>query len=266
MQSKYSFLKIAFALNKNLSQEEELELLKKYQSGDVQAYTKLRVSLRNLMEQAIRNAIPSGSPELAPILRSIAETKLPEILKIYDPNRGVKLNTFILNQLSGHMRNAVAENMSGPYVPRNLHTDLARLKRAERDARMEFGTNPTDDQIRQFYPEDIAKTPYDKIKQHHMNSYLADAKFSNDDDDEALTFKDQFNTGYGIEEDDIFSSMFEEENEQKVSTHFTKDEQKVIDKVMKEGQRFVEVALSLGISTSEVSKIMRRYHSVTQAQ
>jgi DNA-directed RNA polymerase specialized sigma subunit len=56
-----------------------------------------------------------------------------------------------------------------------------------------------------------------------------------------------------------------EEEDQKVNDHFQNPiEQKVIDMVTKEGQPFVQVALSLGISTSEVRKIMRRWHDLTQ--
>ena len=263
MERDFSFLKIAFAAPGQLSQEEELQLLKDYQSGNPQAYKRLRISLRPLVEKAIADAIPSGNSVSASNLRMRADTYLPQILQKYDPSRGIKLNTFITSQLNGKLRNAVRETMSGPYVPRNQHDDLNRYKQSVRDAEMNFGRNPSEAQIRRFYPND-ANTPFDKIKSYHVRSYLGDAVYGDENDEEAMTFKDQFDTGNDISEDDLFAGMMEEENQQLISHSFTPDEQKVIDLVNTEGQPFVQVALSLGISTAEVRKIMRRWHDLKQ--
>lgn len=265
MTSKFDFLKVAFALPGQLTEEEEMDLLKRYQAGDMQAYSKLRLSLRPLVETAIASAMPSGNDVSASNLRMRADIEMPKILQNYDLDRGVKLKTFILSNLKGYLRNAAAENMSGPYVPRNQHTDLNRYRQAVRDAEMEFGRNPSEDQVRQFYPEAEATTNFDKIKQYHVNSYMSDAVFGEDDEGDGVTFKDQFTDGASIGSDDLFDDLFAEEEDEVVNQHFTNPiEQQVVQKVSKEGQPFVQVALSLGISTGEVRKIMRRWHDVTQ--
>lgn len=263
MERDFSFLKIALATYNKLNQDEELELLKKFQAGDPLAYNKLRISLRPLVEKAIADAIPSGNTVSASNLRMRADTVLPQILQTFDVDRGIKLNTYITNQLKGRLRNAVRENMSGPYVPRNQHDDLNTYRQSIRDAEMQFGKNPTESQIRKFYPAD-ANTDFDKIKTYHVQSYLGDAVYGDEDDEEALTFKDQFDNGNNITEDDLYSSMMEEDEQDLIAQTFNDQEQKVIDLVSKQGQPFVQAALSLGISTSEVRKIMRRWHEITK--
>lgn len=265
MLGKFDFLKIALAQPGKLSEDEEMELLRKYQEGDPQAYSKLRLSLRSLVEKAIADSIPGGNEVSASNLRMTADIELPKILQNYDANRDVKLKTFVLGQLKGYLRNAVAENVSGPYVPRNQHPDLNRYKQALREAQMEFGANPSDHQIKQFYPED-AGTPFDKIKAYHVNSYHSDAVFNEGEEGEGLSFKDQFSEGQKIDDDDLFSDMFEDEQNDLVSKHFAPHEQEIINKVTKEGQPFVQVALSHGMSTGDVRKVMRRWHDLTEQQ
>lgn len=266
MEGKFDFLKIALAQHGKLSEDEEMELLKKYQeNGDPKAFGKLRLSLRPLVEKAINDAMPSGNEVSASNLRMKATVELPKIVQNYDTNRGVKLKTFILAQLKGHLQNTAAENVSGPYVPRNQHPDLNRYKQAVREAEMEFGKNPSEEQIRSFYPES-ANTPFEKIKQYHRNSYLSDAVFGNDEEGGGMTFKDQFTDGTKITDDDLFSDLYADEADRLTSEHFSPREQEVINKVTKEGQPFVQVALSHGISTGEVRKIMRRWHDLQGKQ
>lgn len=266
MGGKYAFLKVALAAPGRLTQEEEKDLVKKFQQGDLAAYRRLRISLRPLMEGVIGNALPSNNSISSSNLRFRAENELRDILLKYDPNQNVKLSTYVTGQLRHRLSNATKENVIGPHVPRNQHDDLYRYRQAIRSATMEFGTNPTEDQIKQFYPQD-SRNPFDKIKHYHVRNFLSDAEFGGEDEDDPLTFKDKFTVGQNtITDDDLFASDFEEDHNELVSTHFNNKEQQVIDKVMKEGQRIVQVALSLGMDTSEVSKIMRRYHSVTQAQ
>ena len=263
MSAEYTFQKVALLSSNRLSQDEEKELLKKFQAGDQLAFEKLRISLRSLVEKAITDVMPSGNSVSASNLRLRADTYLPKILQSYDLNRGIKLNTYVINQLHGYLRNAVRENMTGPYVPRNQHDDLNRYRQAIRDAEMQYGSRPTEDQIRQFYPSGAAND-FDKIKTYHVNSYLGDAVYGNEEDDEALTFKEQFDTDNVITDDDLFAEMLEEENQQFLEEKFTPEEKKIIDMVTKQGQSFVQVSLSLGISTAEVRKVIRRWHSESQ--
>lgn len=265
MLDKFDFLKIALAQPGKLTEDEEMDLLRQYREGNPQAYSKLRLSLRPLIEKAIADAIPSGNEVSASNLRMKADIEIPKILQNYDANRDVKLKTFILGQLKGYLRNSAAENVSGPYVPRNQHPDLFRYKQAIREAEMEHGKNPTETQIRSFYPKD-ATTPFDKIKHYHVNSYLSDAVFNEGEEGEGMTFKDQFTDGHKVEDDDLFSDLYDDEEHDLVSNHFAPHEQAVINKVTKEGQPFVQVALSHGISTGDVRKIMRRWHDLTEKQ
>lgn len=265
MIGKFDFLKIALTQPGKLTEDEEMDLLHKYHNGDTQAYSKLRLSIRPLVEKAINDAIPSGNEVSASNLRMRADIEIPKILQNYDSNRDVKLKTFILGQLKGYLRNTAAENVSGPYVPRNQHPDLHRYKTAIREAEMEHGRNPSEEQIRSFYPKD-ATTPFDKIKHYHVNSYLSDAVFNDGEDGEGMTFKDQFTDGTKVDDNDLFSDLYEDEENDLVSNHFTPDEQTVIQKVTKEGQPFVQVALSHGMSTGDVRKVMRRWHDLTEQQ
>lgn len=267
VMERFAFLKEAFAQQNNgrLSEEDELTLLKQYQAGDTKAFKKLKLSLRPLVEKTIIDVSPSGHDVSSSNLRMRAHTELPKILQNYDQNRDIKLKTYVTNMLKGYLRNTVAENVSGPYVPRNQHTDLERYRQAVRDAQMEFGHNPTDEQIRSHYPENEANTDFDKIKQYHLNSYLGDATFGNDEESEGVTFKDQFTADDDkIDHDDLFSSLYDEQENDIISKKFTPHEKQVIERVTKEGQSFVSTALSLGISTAEVRKVMRRWHEVTQ--
>ena len=84
MKRDFSFLKIAFSSPGRLTGDEEVELVKAYQAGDPQAYAKLRISLRDLIEQVIFTAIPSGNSVSASNLRMKADTYLPQILMKYD--------------------------------------------------------------------------------------------------------------------------------------------------------------------------------------
>lgn len=263
---KFEFLKVALALPGQLTEEEEMDLLDKFQKGDTQAYKKLRISLRPLVEKAISDATPSGNEVSTSNLRYKADTEMMKILQNFDIHRGIKLKTYITSQLKGYLRNTAAENMSGPYVPRNQHTDLNRYKQAIRDAQMEHGRNATEDQIRQFYPHEEATTEFDKIKHYHVNSYMSDAVFGEDSEGDGVTFKDQFTDGMAITNDDLFDDIFAEESEQKVSQQFTETERQVIDRITKDGQPFVQVALSLGLSTSEIRKIMRRWHDLNNSE
>lgn len=265
MLGKFDFLKIALAQPGKLTEDEEMDLLHQYHTGDTKAYGKLRLSLRPLVEKAIADSIPGGNEVSASNLRMEAEIKLPKILKDYDANQNVKLKTFIIGQLKGYLRNKAAENVSGPYVPRNQHPDLNRYKQAIREAQMEHGKNPTEEQIKQFYPAEAA-TPFDKIKHYHVNSYMSDAVFNEGEDGEGMTFKDQFTDGHKVEDDDLFSDLYDEEEQDMVGQHFTPHEQEIINKVTKEGQPFVQVALSNGMSTGDVRKIMKRWHDLTENQ
>lgn len=266
IMEQFYFLKEAFAQQSGrLSEQEELTLLKQYQAGDTQAGNKLTLSLRPLIEKTIVDVSPAGNDVSSSNLRMRAHVELPKILQNYDQNRDIKLKTYVTTQLKGYLRNAVAENVGGAYVPRNQHTDLERYRQAVRDAQMEFGHNPTEEQIRSFYPENEVSTGFDKIKQYHLNNFLGDATFGQDDESEGLTFKDQFTAdAETIDNDDLFSSLYDDEENDIIAKNFTPQEQQVIDKVTKEGQSFVSTALSLGLSTAEVRKTMRRWHEVTQ--
>lgn len=258
----FSFLKIAFATPGQLSEEQELELLKKWQTtGDKTTYNQLMLSLRPLVEKMIVDAMPSGKDVSSSILRMKVHAKMPQILTEFEADRGNKLKTFIISKLKGELRNTVSENVGGAYVPRNQHSDLQKFEQAIRSAEMEFGNRYTEDQVRGFYPQVGVANDFDRIKQYYKKNYNADAVFGGD---ENVTFKDQFTSGNSISKDDIYNDIFEEEMEEQVKDRFSPQEKLIIDRLTKNGESLTQVALSVGVSTGEVRKIIRRWYELQQ--
>lgn len=264
MSSPLEFLKLAFANNSKIDPQKELELVEKYKAGDQLAFRQLQVSLRPLIDKLISEAMPNSNALDASTLRLTVTAKLPDILKKYDANKNTRLSTFVYSQLRGHLGNTVKENVSGPHVPRNQATDLYRYDQAVREAHMEFGKNPPEETIKQFYMQNGGLTPYDSIKQYKVKSFQSDAVFSGGDTEgELLTFQDKFSPGLTIQNDEHIQSMRDDENQQILMRDFDWTEQQVINKVEKEGQTFAQVALSHGLTTAQVKKIMRRWLKVT---
>lgn len=266
MSTMFDFVKIAFSPSPGrLTEEEELQLVKEFQkTGDPAVYAKLQLSLRNLVEKVISDALPGGNQMPASILRMKAEMELPKILQIYDPNQGTKLNTHIIGRLSKYLGNIVKDNLTGPYVPRNRQPDLNRYKQAIREAKMEFGKNPSEDQIRQFYPTDSHIKPFDQIKTYHKKSLMSDAVFKKDSDGDGVTFNDQFTTGVGITSNDLMDDIKKDEDDVFLKKHFNDLERKIIDSVVNDGKSFVQTSLPLGVPTSEVRRVIRRWYELTQ--
>ena len=261
---RFGFLKEAFA-SYNLTRDEELELVKQYQNGDQVAYRKLRKSLRPLVEDAINDVMPNrdGSVSVSN-LRLRADAAIPGALQKFDTSRDIKLNTYLKSIIKGHLRNAKKENTPGPYVPRNQHYDLERFRQAYRDAEMEYGKNPTEEQTREFFPHDEATKTFDEIKPYHVVSLYGDAVYGDDDDNTGVLFKDQFTDFEENTEDDLYASLYDDEEDQLIKKNFDLSEQEIIKRVNKDGQTFVQVALGLGVSTADVRKTLRKWHSLTQ--
>lgn len=258
MEEEFDFLKIAFMSHKRLSEEEELDLVRKYQdNGDLRAYKKLQASLRPLIEKTISDATPSSGGVSSSVLHMRANAQLKSIINSYDPNQNTKLSTYVVSQLKGHMRNAVAETKSGPYVPRNQAPDLEKYRQARREAAMEFGSNPTDDQVKRFY---TGNKDYDSIKDYHMQSFSSNAVFGAGEESDGVEFKDMLTNDYGFSSDDLLRFDTDDKKKEILNAHFNEREQQIIRDVIDDGKAFIKISLDRGVETSEIRKIMRKWN------
>ena len=265
MPSPYGFLKEAFSVNQ-ADPNQELEWVKQYQqTGDTQAFLQLKKSLRPIIERVINDTKPSGNAMDVSILRMTATAKLPDILTNFDVNQNTKLSTYVFNSLKGNLGNTVKDNISGPKVPRNQQPDLHRYRQAQREAHMEAGKYAPDDLVAKFYSQNGGVTPFENIKQYNVRSLQSDAVFSGGDDEgELMTFQDQFTPK--MDDFEPLDSIVNDEHDGILQTKFLPHEQQVITRITKDGQSFAQVALSLGVSTGEIKKIIRRWLKVTNQE
>ena len=130
---------------------------------------------------------------------------------------------------------------------------------------MEYGKNPPEHLVAQFYRQNGGVTPFDNIKTYNVRSLQSDAVFG-DQEGETMTFQDQFAQTVSFNTDDQLQSIVQDENEQILQTQFPFHEQEVIRRITKNGQSFSQVGLSLGVSTADIKKIMRRWLKATNQE
>lgn len=243
------------------TREQELEFWKAYvEKDDIKALKKLKYSLRPFIFSIVNGKINTdGSVTEAQILARIDAT-LPTLLKKYNPNQGVQLNTFLKSHLDGIVRNAVKENQLEAHVPRTEAPQLNHYRDGLQAAQIEFGPNPTNQQILQFAPQLQSLSGVERAKKYHVRTTIGDA--THGDGDDPLQFKDQF-TNNGFSQNDLDVSL--KMNELKVSIQsLNPQEKRVIEEYVFNGKNMTDIALTLGLSSSQVRRIIKSWQETAK--
>ena len=241
-----------------LTEQEELELVKQYQqNGDIRALKKLQISLRPLIRSTIKRRMPgSGEMSEAQIATRITSI-LPKALKEYDLNSGVKLNTYLINRIDGNAWNAISENKIGAHVPRPEHSQLFRYQQARRQAQLEFGKNPTPEQILKMDSNLKDVEEVKRIAQYDKKTYIGDTKHGNESDG-FVSFKDQFTSGFDSSKDQELSLQLDSMREIQ-KNDFNEEEQKIIEEYIFNERTLLDTALRVGVTTSRVRTVTGKW-------
>lgn len=239
-----------------LTEQEEMELLKQYQeTKDIKAFKKLRASLRPLIRGIIKNNLPKdGSVTEAQIAIRI-DSKLPQALLEYNPAFGAKLNTHLTTFIKGHVQNAVSENVTGAHVPRPEHGNLFRYQQARSQAQLEFGKNPTPEQILKMNPKLKSVEEVNRIAQYDSRTLVGDHKAGSEEEG-FVAFKDQFDA-YDASKDQSLHLKLDELRSLK--NEFPLDEQKVIEEYVFNERSMLDTSLRTGMSSSKVRRIVQKW-------
>lgn len=246
-----------------LTQQEELELVKKYQqTGDEKALKKLKISLRPLIRQLASKAKSSGNEITLSQIEIRADGRLPALLKKYD--HSTALNTYLTSQLQGEFKNAVSENQLGAHVPRPEHDSLFSYQQAQRHATVEFGPNPTPEQLLQVNPGLKSVEEINRLSQYNKKTLVGDAKFGNDDDDSFVTFKDNFNA-QPFDKDDHLRSLQMDQLKQ-LMAQLDPQERKIIESYVFSEKSMINIALQLGLTSSQVRKAIVNWRELVKSK
>lgn len=241
-----------------LTEEEELELVKKFkEQGDMKAFKRLRISLRPLIRSAIYSALPNSNEVSAGQIAVRIDGMLPDILRDFDESKGVKLNTYITNSVRYRARNTVSESVLGAHVPRPEHTAIFRYRQAKRQAEIEYGMNPTPEQILKMNPAGLKNVEEVKrISQYDTNTLIGDMKFG-DDDDGFVQFKDQFLKTRDTSKEQDASLLLDEMRQ--LQKELPEQDQKIIEEYIFNERTLTDTALRVGVTTSRVRTVTAKW-------
>lgn len=241
-----------------LTEQEELELVKKFkETGDMKAFKRLRVSLRPLIRSAIYSALPNSNEVSAAQIAVRIDGMLPDILRDFDESKGVKLNTFITNSVRYRARNTVSESVLGAHVPRPEHTAIFRYRQAKKQAEIEYGLNPTPEQILKMNPTGLKSVEeVERISKYDTSTLIGDMKFG-DDDDGFVRFKDQFMKSRDTSKEQDASLLLDEMR--KLQKEFPEQDQKIIEEYIFNERTLTDTALRVGVTTSRVRTVTAKW-------
>ncbi len=100
-------------------------------------------AVKPIMESALRTY---GGGQPSPTLRSKAKVMTLEGVSRYDPNRGVKLRTWLMTHLKGLQRAGVQESQS-VHIPERILLDQGRMRTGEADLRDRLGREPSSQEL-----------------------------------------------------------------------------------------------------------------------
>lgn len=259
--SNVSFLtKEAFAFNK----EEELELVEKFKQGDTKAYRKLRRSLRPMINKEVSQVRGSSNDVDASQIQMRIDRELPGLLLKYNPSSGNQLNTFLISNIKGIARNAMYEGQGGTHTPREYRGAVTAFRMAENEARLNYDMNPTDEQIKEFFPDNIEDPQKFEIgKMYNKRSLIGDATFQSDDAEGGeVTFKDMFQVDNQVTDKELELRSELDEIKRIMQMHLSPLEMQVVERGRMKGEKISGVAMGLGISSSEVTQILRKWDEI----
>jgi len=96
----------------------------------------------------INSAITSYAPNSSPSIRSKAKLIVRKSLDGYDPNKGVKLNTYLMTQLQQLRREAGTYNTV--HMPERIRFDLTKLNAASNKYVEENGVEPSEQELADY--------------------------------------------------------------------------------------------------------------------
>lgn len=96
----------------------------------------------------IDNAVMTYAPNSSPAVRSKAKILAAQAIKMYDPSKGTKLQTFLHVQLQPLQREAAS--YTTVHAPERVRFDLSRLKQMQRRFFDENGRDPNIDELTDF--------------------------------------------------------------------------------------------------------------------
>lgn len=256
-----SFLpKVALA---KYDRQAELELLKQYQTtNDIKALKKLKISFRPLVRKVILQQKPNNDDISISQLALRIDGEMPRLFKNHDPSKG-ELNTYLTNQVQYLVQNAVKENILGPHVPRPEQDGLYVFKQGLNQASLEFGSNPTPKQILKFAPSLGSLDEVERIKQYHTETLIGDAKHGNEDSG-FVAFKDQFMTT-SVDEGDRLRSLHMDEIK-RLLNELDPQDKAIINQYVFNGKSMADIALSLGLSSAYVRKVINQWKEKTKSK
>lgn len=246
-----------------LSQEEELELVKEYQeTGSSKALKRLKISLRPLIRRVVDRSKSSGNEITTAQIAIRADGHLPALFKNYDVSKG-QLNTYLTTNLQFLLKNAVSENQLGAHVPRPEHDNLFTYQQAKQNAEIEYGNNPTPEQILQFDPKLKSVDEVKRISQYNKKTLVGDAKFGNDEEG-FVAFKDNFNAPVFDTNDRLRSLQMDQLKQ--LMNELDPQEKKIIEEYVFKEKSMMDVSLSLGLTSSQVRKTINNWRDLVKTK
>lgn len=131
------------------------------------------------MEPIMGTAISRYAGKDDPLIRSRARRMTLDAFRTFDPSRGVKLTTHVMNHLQG-LRRASRQQQQFLKVPERAAMEQAYMQRMEAELQEELGREPSTNEL-----ADFSGLPLPKIAR--LRKYVPGAAESSLSDDTAIT-------------------------------------------------------------------------------
>jgi DNA-directed RNA polymerase specialized sigma subunit len=259
--------KQAFDNSQTLSREEEKNLALEYQkTGDKLVYQKLLMSLRPMVESEINKAAQKHKHVPREVFGLDAYSRLPGHIKKFDPTAGTQLNTFLTPSISGNLTNLSGEFMDGVFVDRTEKYNLRKYQDAVKMAKMEFGPNPTDEQVKKHL-QPVLHNRFEDLKRTDVKSYIGDATHG-EDEDKQMEFKEMFRDNSGdYDAENSFDVGFQDLKDlAKKQLNFTDKDNKIVEDVLVHKNPIASVALTHGTSSSTVANRVKDFRKMVNGE
>jgi DNA-directed RNA polymerase specialized sigma subunit len=250
--------------------EHEKQLVNTFQNqltGHKQAYRELQKMYEQPINQMITRALPRSKDVSKAQLLSVASNKFPEILKKYDPQKGVDVFSWVNTNLRAELGNVVREDLTGVYVPRGEQDALNRYRQARYEAQFYHGANPTDDQIFSFYPKQYPRSELERAKKYFRQDLISDSVVARDDEGHGVTLSDM-HTGVSttFKPDEMLYDAKVQQMIQVMKLRMAPDEYDVLYDHFIRGKKMSQTALDHNMSTTKLRSILDRWHAIAQKE